>query len=568
MAASKKPKSEEQVNNNNKVDHDHDDDDEDDVLGDNELSYIESIALPVISLEPATSEILDVIEGQREQISNAGDEELQLGGDNSNSDSDGQNGKQIEKPSHPKRRKPIGFLHYCCFIKELESPYEYSKGVKMWMLFVYAFAGMVPAMGSAVFYPSVHDIARDFHSNLGVINLSVGLYMLSLGIFPLWWSYLAELKGRRITYLISYSLFFLFNIGCARASSVGMLLVFRVLTGGAASSSQSVGAGALGDIYIPSQRGRANAYFYLGPLCGPLFAPVMAGALTERWGWRSTQYFLMIVSFASFLSILFGLPETLKKKPIPEDVIQSRKRRKEKNLIKYYAYLFFEYVISPFMALSLLKHPAFLFAISYSSFGYGCLYLMNTSIPQLFEAAPYNFSEIIIGLLYLPNGIGYITGSLVSGRWSDHIIKKSLKQNNGVLLPEARLGFNMICAGILVSSGLILFGWSAGKKVFWLVPLIGTFMFGFASLMIFTTTLTFLVDSMPNRRSAAVSVNTFVRCIVAGIASFIAFPLINALGAGWLYTILTGISLVFLVLQVYVKKKGPEWRAKMTMETG
>ena len=73
-----------------------------------------------------------------------------------------------------------------------------------------------------------------------------------------------------------------------------MLIVMRVLGGGAAASVQAVGAGTIADIWEVHERGRAMGIFYLGPLCGPLLAPIIGGALTERFRWRSTQWMLTI----------------------------------------------------------------------------------------------------------------------------------------------------------------------------------------------------------------------------------------------------------------------------------
>ncbi|KAK9362297.1 major facilitator superfamily domain-containing protein [Lipomyces starkeyi] len=484
-----------------------------------------------------------------------------------------------------KTRIPIGLLHRVCIIKELENPYEYSENVKRLLVFIFAFGGMVPAMGSAVFYPAVHSIAADFHTDLTVINLSVGFYMFSMGLFPMWWSYLSESFGRRGVYIISFLMFTLFNIGCARANSVIMLVIFRVFAGGAAASSQTVGAGAIGDIYVPTERGKANGYFYLGPLCGPMLSPIFAGALNDRWGWRSTQYFLIIIGGFTFVMMLFFLPETLRPQVIPPELQEKHALKKENDRLRFYASEFSDFFISPFKAFRLLKYPTFVYAIFYNSFGYGSLYMMNNTIPDLFASPPYNFSSIVTGLLYLPNGLGYVLGSLVGGRWSDRILKRAIKNNNGKMVPEARLAENMLTAGIVVCAGMILFGWTAWKHLFWFVPIIGTFLFGFGSLIIFTTTLTFLVDSMPQRRSAAVSINTcksfiyvdafqmfrlnetvVIRCMFAAGATFVTVPLNNAIRTGWLFTILTILGIMFLALQVYVKKKAPEWRAKMNKE--
>ena len=65
----------------------------------------------------------------------------------------------------------------------------------------------------------------------------------------------------------------------------------RMLSGGAAASVQAVGAGTIADIWEVKERGRAMGIFYLGPLCGPLLAPIIGGALNEGLGWRSVQWF-------------------------------------------------------------------------------------------------------------------------------------------------------------------------------------------------------------------------------------------------------------------------------------
>lgn len=90
--------------------------------------------------------------------------------------------------------------------------------------------------------------------------------MLAMGICPLWWSQLSERSGRRTVYIISFSLFVIFSVCSALAVDIGMLIAFRVLSGGAASSVQAVGAGTIADIWEVKERGRAMGWFYLGPL--------------------------------------------------------------------------------------------------------------------------------------------------------------------------------------------------------------------------------------------------------------------------------------------------------------
>lgn len=109
----------------------------------------------------------------------------------------------------------------------------------------------------------MNEVAKDLHSTPTVTNLSVALYMLSMAIFPLWWSAFSETAGRRTVYLTSFSLFIVFSIVAANARNIAMLIVFRMLAGGAAASVQAVGAGTIADVWDSFERGKAMGYFYL-----------------------------------------------------------------------------------------------------------------------------------------------------------------------------------------------------------------------------------------------------------------------------------------------------------------
>lgn len=92
------------------------------------------------------------------------------------------------------------------------------------------------------------------------------MYMLSMSIFPLWWSSFSETLGRRTIYIASFILAVIFNVLAAVSTSIGMLIVMRVLSGGAAAAVQAVGAGTIADVWEPRERGKAMGIFYLGPL--------------------------------------------------------------------------------------------------------------------------------------------------------------------------------------------------------------------------------------------------------------------------------------------------------------
>lgn len=62
-----------------------------------------------------------------------------------------------------------------------------------------------------------------------------------MAVGPLWWSSFSETTGRRTIYLVSFLLFVIWNILGAVSTNIAMLIVMRLLGGGAAASVQAVG---------------------------------------------------------------------------------------------------------------------------------------------------------------------------------------------------------------------------------------------------------------------------------------------------------------------------------------
>jgi multidrug resistance protein len=344
---------------------------------------------------------------------------------------------------------------------------------------------------------ALQGLTREFNTSSTIVNLSVALYMLSMAIFPLWWSSFSEEFGRRSIYLISFMLFVVFSILCAVSQNIAMLIVFRVLTGGASASVQAVGAGTIADIWESFERGRAMSMFYLGPLLGPILAPIIGGALSQSLGWRACMYFLAIYGLCVLVMLLLFLPETLAKRKddtaADAQVLQRTSTRESAKVhSKRFAKGLKRFLIDPLAVLLFLRFPPVLITVCLAAIAFGALFVSNISIQQEFAKPPYEFKQIIVGLLYFPPGIGYFAASLFGGKWIDNIMAREARKANRydedgklILLPEDRMRENMWIANTVYPVGLLLFGWTINYGIFWFVPSIGTFLFGISSMLVF-----------------------------------------------------------------------------------
>ncbi|KAL4997258.1 major facilitator superfamily domain-containing protein [Aspergillus recurvatus] len=493
-----------------------------------------------------------------------------------------------EAPKVIPRLSRRGLFGQITLLEEIENPKSYPRSKKWFITFVVAVAGSVAPMGSSIFFPALSQVADELNATTTVTNLTISLYMLSMSIFPLWWSSFSERLGRRTIYIVSFALFVVFNVLCAISSSIAMLIVMRLLSGGASASVQAVGAGTIADIWETRERGRAMGIFYLGPLCGPLIAPIVGGALAQRWHWRSTMWFFCAYGGLVVILILLGLPETLSRanqKPLmpladptstTEETLSRRASRVSSvqtqvistttRWLKLVKIIF----LDPLKIILYLQYLPVLLTVYYAAITFGSLYVLNVSIENSFGKDPYNFDTLIVGLLYIPNSLGYVVSSIFGGRWIDKIMVREAKKANRydekgnlIFRPEDRMRENAWLGALLYPAGLIWYGWTVDKGVFWLAPMIANFFFGIGSMLIFSMVTTMLTEFMPKKSSEGVALNNFTRNIFSCVGSFVTAPIINAIGNGWLFTIIGLVAFASSAVIVVMKVFGPRWKEGM-----
>ncbi|KAH6845004.1 major facilitator superfamily domain-containing protein [Chaetomium sp. MPI-CAGE-AT-0009] len=482
------------------------------------------------------------------------------------------------------RAQRRGLLARLTVIPEVEQPYKYKNKTKWTITAIVALAAAGAPMGSGIFLPALPSMSIDLNVSETVTNLTISFYMLAMSIFPLWWSSFSETLGRRTIYIVSFALFLIFSIVSAVSVNISMLLVMRILGGGASASVQAVGAGTIADIWEPANRGRAMGIFYLGPLVGPLCAPIIGGALTQGFGWRATMWFLSIYGVIMLLMLLFCLPETLARpSPLPpattttggNEPTDTLQRVSTTQSIKNHTVntiaLLKRFFIDPLSVVLYLRQPPVFITVYSASIAFFSLFILNISIQSTFSSPPYSFPPIPLGACYLAPSLGYVLAAAFGGRWIDYIMAREARRaerydEHGklVYLPEDRAKENMWLAATLYPAAMVWYGWTAEEGVHFMVPSVANFMFGLGSMLVFGVTTTMLTEFMPQRSSSGIALNNFVRNIFSCVGSVVAQPLIDAMGNGWLCTmvglfaLLTGNAAVWAL-----RRYGARWREEM-----
>ena len=359
---------------------------------------------------------------------------------------------------------------------------------------ILSLCGFLAPISSTMVLPVVPNVATTFHSTGTIINLSNALYLVGMGISPMFCGPLSQVYGRKWVCLICVWLFTAFSIGTALSPNLTSFMIFRILTAFQGTAFLIVGASCIGDIYKPTERGTAYCWYLSGALIGPAFGPFIAGIIVTFKEWRDV--FWLQSAIAGFAAVLlsFLLPETIHSKRSAE--LEGLSKRE-------YAHKLWQWT-NPLRVIRLYRYPNLTIVGVASSSLVWNMYSLLSPIAYVLNPRFHLTSPIQAGLFYIAPGGGYLVGSFFGGRWADHVVKKYIKKR-GKRIPEDRLRACLPFMGIMIPGCMLLYGWSIEKAVGGIpLPVIVMFLQGLAQLFCFPSLNTYCVDVMQYRSGEVV----------------------------------------------------------------
>ncbi|WFD19858.1 hypothetical protein MCAP1_002098 [Malassezia caprae] len=364
----------------------------------------------------------------------------------------------------------------------------FRPSVKALTIAMAAIAGFMSPFGSNIYMPALPQITEKLNITQGQTLLSVTMYMIFQGVAPSFWAPLSDTLGRRPIIISTFLIFLAANLGLSFVNVYWGLLTLRMLQACGAASAIAIGAGVVSDVAPRTQRGRFMSYFQVGALIGPCAGPIVGGLLAKRWEWHSVFFFLSAVNGILLVCFCAILPETLRalvgngsKRPVgiwkpwinfslsaQHDDIENHHGKAMTMEIPSHVSLGHMGFHKPW--LMFLEPDIALLILSYSlSF---MTYSVSSATLSETLASNYDYNMIIIGLCYLPLGVGFATGSLMAGRLVDWEYRRSKEKHGDQLnLFTTRLKyapfFNSLFCG-----GYIAVEWCLDKKVHIAAPMV------------------------------------------------------------------------------------------------
>jgi MFS transporter, DHA2 family, multidrug resistance protein len=112
--------------------------------------------------------------------------------------------------------------------------------------------------------------------------------------------WLSARLGRRNYFLLSIAVFTLASGACGMATSLGQLIVFRIVQGLAGGGLQPSSQGVLLDAFPVEKQGIAMTLFGLAALLAPVIGPTLGGYITDSYSWRWVFFINVPVGLIAF----------------------------------------------------------------------------------------------------------------------------------------------------------------------------------------------------------------------------------------------------------------------------
>lgn len=318
-------------------------------------------------------------------------------------------------------------------------------------------------------------------------------------------------------------------------------------------------------------------------MMGQSIGPVFGGIITQYLGFRAIFWFLFGLGSLTLLLVLIFLPETLRSiagngttqlhgihrpllynfAPSPE-ALTDRDLPPKKNIT-------FTSIVAP---LKFLFEKDVFITLFFGAVVYTVWSMVTSSTTALFQE-PFALTDLQVGLIFLPNGAGCVAGSYLTGYLMDHdykIVEAKYRMDKNIAptvelkkkdlldfpVEESRLR-NIWWIILIFVVSTALYGFSLQLKNL-APPLILQFFIAYAATAVFSLNSALVIDLFPGASASATAVNNLMRCSVgaAGVAG--AQPLIDALGAGTSFLVLSALVGVLSPMLVAEWFWGAEWR--------
>ncbi len=279
-------------------------------------------------------------------------------------------------------------------------------------------------------------MAQELGTSLGMVQITLAIFLLGLGVGQIFWGTLSDHVGRRRPLLAGYLLFTAAAVVCAGTHSIHTLIAARFFMGLGGSAGVVISRAIVRDLFEANEAARFYSMMMIVGGIGPIVSPFLGSFLVTYAHWRVIFWVITGFGCLCMIGVFRIIPETLAR--------ENRVRGHLAEVLRGYGRILVDRrFFGPALAIGCTSGILFTY-IANSSF----IFIELFGVPVAY-----------FGFLFATNSIGlYIGGQ--SNRWL-------LRRFSAEQLLRKGLWLNLLAAVLLVGSAWT--GWGGFVPFFGLL---------------------------------------------------------------------------------------------------
>ena len=173
--------------------------------------------------------------------------------------------------------------------------------------------GLVTAIGPLaidMYLPALPGIGTALQAEPNMVQLSLTLFAVGLGLGQVFFGSLSDLIGRTRPLYGGILIFFVCSIGCAITHDINAFLLFRLIAGFGASAGIVIGRAIVRDLATGAEAAKLMAAIMLVFSVSPILAPPIGNILSSLFDWRVIFWVTGTLGALSIVLVKLNLEET------------------------------------------------------------------------------------------------------------------------------------------------------------------------------------------------------------------------------------------------------------------
>jgi DHA1 family bicyclomycin/chloramphenicol resistance-like MFS transporter len=173
--------------------------------------------------------------------------------------------------------------------------------------------GGLTAFGSVsmdMYLPALPSLVRTLNTTPAAAQETVSIFLIGLAVGQIVYGPLSDRVGRRGPILFGVGVYLVASLGCALASSIGVLIVFRLLQAVGACAGMVIARAVVRDRYEDHEVLHVFSLLTLVMGSAPIIAPLIGGWVLSVANWRWIFGVQSLFALAITACAFFFLPES------------------------------------------------------------------------------------------------------------------------------------------------------------------------------------------------------------------------------------------------------------------